>query len=59
MDDLKERIIRFRAKNRITQREMAEKCGISSQTLCSIETGQQTPGKITRTKIELVLEEDE
>ena len=59
MDDLKERVIRYRAKNRLTQRQMAEKCGISPQTLCSIETGQQTPGKMTQIKIELVLEEGE
>lgn len=57
--DLRERIIRYRAKNRLTQKEMAQRCGIAQQTLCSVETGQQTPGKMTLAKIELVLEEDE
>lgn len=57
--DLNERIIRYRAKHRITQKQMAELCGISLQTLCYVETKQQTPGKMTQTKIELVLEEDD
>lgn len=57
--DLSERIIRYRAKHRITQKEMAQRCGITPQTLCYIETGQQTPGKMTQTKIELVLETDD
>lgn len=57
--DLQERIIRYRAKHRLTQREMAVLCGISISTLNSVETDQQTPGKLTLAKIELVLEGDE
>ena len=57
--DLSERMIRYRAKNRLTQKQMAEQCGVSLQTICNVETGQQTPGKMTMTKILLVLEEDE
>ena len=56
--NLGERMLRYRAKHRMTQKQMAEKCGVSLQTLCCVETGQQTPGKMTLTKIELVLEED-
>lgn len=57
--DLQERMIRYRAKHRLTQKQMADLCGVSHQTLCSVETGQQSPGKVTLAKIELVLEEEE
>ena len=56
---LEEKIIRYRAKHRLSQKQMADLCGITLQTLCNVENGIQTPGKITVTKIQLVLEEDE
>lgn len=52
---LSDRIILFRAKHRITQQQLAEKCGVSKQTILAIENGTQVPSKITRAKIELVI----
>lgn len=56
--DLTEKMIRYRAKHRLTQKQFAEMCGISQQTLCSVETGQQIPGKMTLAKIMLAMEEE-
>lgn len=52
---LQERMIEYRAKEKITQRELAEKVGVSVQTINSTENGTQTPGKVTLAKIELVI----
>lgn len=52
---LQDRMIEYRAKERITQVELAERVGISTQTLCSVERGIQEPSKITLAKIELVI----
>lgn len=52
---LQERMIEYRAKERITQSELAERCGLSYQTLNSIEQGKKDPSKVTRAKIELVI----
>ena len=52
---LQDRMIEYRAKERITQGQLAEKCGISCQTLNSIEQGKQAPSKVTLAKIELVI----
>lgn len=52
---LQECMIQFRAKNRLTQDDMAKLCGTSKQTIYSVENGLQKPSKTTRAKIELVL----
>lgn len=52
---LQERMIEYRAKNDITQRQLAEKIGVSVQTINSVENGTQTPSKITQAKIELLV----
>lgn len=56
---LQERMVEYRAKNRLTQTQLADKCGISYQTLNSIEQGRQEPSKVTRAKIELVIGKEE
>ena len=56
---LQDRMLTYRAKHRMTQRDFAEKAGISLQTVCSVENARQTPTKITLEKIRLVLEETE
>lgn len=55
MDDFKDRVFLFRAKNRITQRDLAKMCGVSVQTIWAVENGHQDPSKMTRTKIEMVI----
>lgn len=57
--DLKDRMVEYRAKERITQAELAKRAGISIQTVNSVEQGIQTPSKITKAKIELVVGKDE
>ena len=52
---LQDRMIEYRAKERITQSELAERCGLSYQTLNSIEQGKKDPSKVTKAKIELVI----
>lgn len=52
---LQERMIEYRAKERINQGELAERCGLSKQTINSIENGTQDPSKVTIAKIELVV----
>lgn len=59
MRSLQERMIEYRAKERISQQELAERCGLSKQTINSIENEVQDPSKITLAKIELVIGKEE
>lgn len=52
---LSERMIKYRAENRVSQTELAQRCGVSLQTINSIEREQQTPSRVTLEKIELVI----
>ena len=54
--ELGELMVRYRAKERISQSELARRCGVSLQTINSVENGIQTPSKVTETKIRLVVE---
>ena len=56
---LQERILNYRAKERISQKEMAERCGVSYQTINSVENGTQEPSRLTQAKIELVIGKEE
>lgn len=59
MATLSERMIYYRAKNRMTQKELAEKCDCTEQTICGIEKGRVSPSKITEAKINIVIGGDE
>lgn len=52
---LQERMVEYRAKERISQKELASRCGISVQTINSVENGLQEPSKRTAAMIELVI----
>lgn len=52
---LQEQMLLYRAKERITQAELAKRCGLSKITICCIENGTQTPTKKTRMQILLVI----
>ncbi len=52
-------MIKYRAKERISQAELARRCGVSLQTVNSIETGQQNPSRVTLEKIKMVVEKKE
>lgn len=56
---LQERMIQYRAKERISQTELAERCGVSYQTINSVENGTQDPSKVTQAKIELVINKED
>lgn len=56
---LQDRMIEYRARERITQGELAERCGLSVQTVNAVENGHQDPGKITQAKIELIIGKEE
>lgn len=55
MSKLADRLIVYRAKHRLSQKELAERCGVSSQTIHSIENGYQKPSKVTLAKILMVV----
>lgn len=55
---LGERIIYYRAKNRLSQKDFAELCGVTPQTIYAIENGYQKASKTTVIKINLVLDGD-
>lgn len=52
---LGERMVVYRAKENISQGELARRCGLSTQTVNSVENGLQSPSKVTLAKIELVI----
>ncbi len=56
---LPEEMVRYRAKERISQTELAKRCGVSLQTINSIENGTQDPSRVTEQKIRLVIEEEQ
>lgn len=56
--NLGERIIKYRAKERISQQEFADRVGVTKQTIYAIEKGIQEPSKVTIAKIELVIGEE-
>lgn len=56
---LHEKMILYRARERITQTELAHRCGLSLQTINSVENGLQNPSKTTLAKILLVIDSKE
>ena len=53
-----EEMTRFRAKHNLTQKELADIVGVTVQTICNVETGQQTPSRVTEQKIRIAMEVD-
>ena len=56
---LQEKMLDYRARERISQTELAHRCGVSLQTICSVENNTQNPSKMTLRKILLVVEKEE
>lgn len=52
---LAERMVQYRAKERISQEELGKRCGLSKQTINSLESELQEPSRVTVAKIELVI----
>lgn len=59
MTELAEKMVVYRAKKRLSQEKLAHLCGVSLQTINSIETGAQTPSRVTEAKIRLVVDKKE
>ena len=53
---LSEKMIEYRAKENISQTALAERCGVTLQTINSIENGKQTPSRLTEAKIMRVVD---
>ena len=56
---LGERMLRFRAKNKLSQAKFAEMCEVTVQTICNVENGTQNPSKLTETRILMAMEGDD
>ena len=55
MSDLANRLVMYRAKYRLTQADLAKKCGVSTQTISLAERGLQKPNRVTLAKILMVV----
>lgn len=56
---LAEQMIRFRAETNMSQKECAEKVGITLQTWMHVERELQTPSRLTEQKIRLFIEKEQ
>ena len=56
---LADEMVVYRAKHRLNQTEFGELCGLTTQTICSVEQKLQTPSRLTEAKIRLVLDGDQ
>jgi len=54
--ELKDRILRFRAKNRMNQQQLAELIGIHRSTLSALENHSKKFQKTTELAVEMFLE---
>lgn len=59
MKSLEERMIEYRAKENISQAELAKRCNVTVQTINAVENCIQKPSNVTRMKIELVIKKEE
>lgn len=57
--ELREKMIRFRAENNMSQKDFAKLCKLTVQTIHYVEKGLQNPTDLTRTKIELAMKKNE
>jgi len=55
--ELKHRILRFRAKKRMSQQQLADLIGIHRSTLSTLENNSEKCKKITVLTVEIFLEE--
>lgn len=55
-NELIRKMLEYRAKESISQKELARRVGVSLQTINSIENGLQEPSKLTEAKIYLVID---
>jgi len=56
---LQDRMVDYRAKERISQTELAKRCGVSYATINAVENSIQEPSRLTKAKIEMVVGKEE
>jgi DNA-binding XRE family transcriptional regulator len=57
--ELRNRLMKYRIKNGLSQKSMADAVGINIKTLAAIERRQKKPNEVTQFKIETFLNERE
>lgn len=55
---LRDLMINYRAKERITQEELAQRCGLSRKWVNQIENGKLLPSPVTEAKIRIAIGAD-
>lgn len=55
---IQEDMLNYRAKEKISQYELAKRVGVTVQTINSVENGHQKPSKVTEAKIRMVIEKE-
>ena len=53
--DYKDKVLEFRAKHNMSMEQFAKLSNLTSQTVWGIETGIQTPSRLTKAKIDLAI----
>ncbi len=56
MGELQDKMVEYRAKERISQAELARRCKLSLSTINAIEAGAQVPTMLTFNKIVDIIE---
>lgn len=59
MTNLRDLMIAYRAKERISQEELADRCGLSRVYINAVENGTKTPSIVTEARIRLVVDSKE
>lgn len=57
MTELAKQCLIFRARSRLTQKEMGQRCGVDRTLIIDIEKGRPVSA-MTETKVKLVLEDE-
>lgn len=57
LEKLQRLMIVYRAKHNISQKELADLCSVTLQTICYVENGNKLPSKVTIQKILNIVEE--
>lgn len=56
--EIADKILNYRIEHNMSQVMLAQKCGVTNQTINNIENGRQTPSKLTLGKILKVIDGD-
>jgi len=51
---MKNNLIKLRQNNNLTQEDLAEKCGVTRQTIISLESGRYNPSILLAHKLALI-----